>query len=52
MQVTAIDNKEYNNSFSSLYIFDKDLRYSVWKNANKKQQEKINLPLGLQFSGN
>lgn len=40
MQITKINN-EYKNSFTSLSIIDKELRYKVWINATKKQKKQL-----------
>ena len=42
MHVSAIGTQNYKNSFSSLCIYDKELQYSIWKNANKRQKELLN----------
>ena len=41
MQVTNICNQKHENSFTSLCIPDRELRYSIMQSANKKQQQRI-----------
>jgi len=42
MQITAIGNQEYQNSFKSLCIPDDKLRYAIYQSANKKQKGLLN----------
>ena len=44
MQLTAIENQEYKNSFTSLCVPNEKLRYSIYRSANKKQKELLNFP--------
>lgn len=40
MQITKTNN-EYKNSFTSLSIINKELRYKVWNSTTEKQKEQL-----------